>query len=332
MLVYDLIYNNRSFYSNYVWVIKQPPKIIFGQNSVNEFKFPEKCLVITSKGTKSRGWLDYSGLTNQIIFDDVETNPSIETTQKIISKFQNSDFTHIIGIGGGSSMDVAKFCAFKMNKLKIMIPTTFGSGSEVTRISVLKVNGKKKSFHDDKIFADIAIVDPIFIESSNENIIKNSAIDACAQCTEAYDSKLSNIYTKFICNEAFTRLEDGILNNNTENLVLGSLLSGLGFGNSSTTLGHGLSYVYSNDGFSHGHALAFTTTVSHEFNNSIFYKRFLKLVKKLNFQPIHLNQNLVDAANLIMTDKKHLDPNPRVVTKNTIIELLEKINAGHALD
>jgi len=45
-----------------------------------------------------------------------------------------------------------------------------------------------------------------------------------------------------------------------------------------------------------------------------------------------LNQNLVDAANLIMTDKKHLDPNPRVVTKNTIIELLEKINAGHALD
>jgi succinate semialdehyde reductase len=196
----------------------------------------------------------------------------------------------------------------------------------------LKIKGKKKSFHDDKIFADIAIVDPIFIESSNENIIKNSAIDACAQCTEAYDSKLSNIYTKFICNEAFTRLEDGILNNNTENLVLGSLLSGLGFGNSSTTLGHGLSYVYSNDGFSHGHALAFTTTVSHEFNNSIFYKRFLKLVKKLNFQPIHLNQNLVDAANLIMTDKKHLDPNPRVVTKNTIIELLEKINAGHALD
>ena len=90
--------------------------------------------------------------------------------------------------------------------------------------------------------------------------------------------------------------------------------------------------MQSNESFSHGHALAFTTAVSHEFNNSIFYKRFLKLVKKLNFQPIHLNQNLVDAANLIMTDKKHLDPNPRVVTKNTIIELLEKINAGHALD
>jgi len=315
-----------------LYTIKQPNQIIFGKYSARDFDFPNDSLVITSRGAKSRGWLDYTSLENCLCFDMVESNPSMDTVEKIISEFNDKKFNTIIGIGGGSSLDVAKYCAYKLNKFKIMIPTTFGSGSEVTRISVLKIKGKKKSFHDDKIFADIAIVDPIFIESSNENIIKNSAIDACAQCTEAYDSKLSNIYTKFICNEAFTRLEDGILNYNSENLVLGSLLSGLGFGNSSTTLGHGLSYVYSNEGFSHGHALAFTTAVSHEFNNSIFYKRFLKLVKKLNFQPIHLNQNLVDAANLIMTDKKHLDPNPRVVTKNTIIELLEKINAGHALD
>ena len=315
-----------------MYTIKQPNQIIFGKYSARDFDFPNDSLVITSRGAKSRGWLDYTSLENCLCFDMVESNFSMDTVEKIISEFNDKKFNTIIGIGGGSSLDVAKYCAYKLNKFKIMIPTTFGSGSEVTRISVLKIKGKKKSFHDDKIFADIAIVDPIFIESSNENIIKNSAIDACAQCTEAYDSKLSNIYTKFICNEAFTRLEDGILNYNSENLVLGSLLSGLGFGNSSTTLGHGLSYVYSNEGFSHGHALAFTTAVSHEFNNSIFYKRFLKLVKKLNFQPIHLNQNLVDAANLIMTDKKHLDPNPRVVTKNTIIELLEKINAGHALD
>ena len=315
-----------------MYTIKQPNQIIFGKYSARDFDFPNDSLVITSRGAKSRGWLDYTSLENCLCFDMVESNPSMDTVEKIISEFNDKKFNTIIGIGGGSSLDVAKYCAYKLNKFKIMVPTTFGSGSEVTRISVLKIKGKKKSFHDDKIFADIAIVDPIFIGSSNENIIKNSAIDACAQCTEAYDSKLSNIYTKFICNEAFTRLEDGILNYNSENLVLGSLLSGLGFGNSSTTLGHGLSYVYSNEGFSHGHALAFTTAVSHEFNNSIFYKRFLKLVKKLNFQPIHLNQNLVDAANLIMTDKKHLDPNPRVVTKNTIIELLEKINAGHALD
>ena len=310
-----------------MWTIKQPPKIIFGQNSVNEFKFPEKCLVITSKGSKSRGWLDYSRLTNQIIFDDVETNPSIEITEKIISKFQDSDFTHIIGMGGGSSMDVAKFCAFKMNKLKIMIPTTFGSGSEVTRISVLKVNGKKKSFHSDDLLADISIIDPYFIKDTPFEIIKNSAIDACAQCTEAFDSKLANIYTKFLCEKAFDILEKVLIDETYENLSYGAMISGLGFGNSSTTLGHALSYVYSNEGISHGHALAFTTTIAHKFNDSKFYDRFKSLVDLLNFKPIKLNQNLEKAAELIQTDRKHLDYNPKNISHNEIIKLLSSINS-----
>ncbi len=311
-----------------MWTIKQPPKIIFGKNSVNEFSFPEKCLVITSKGANSRGWLEYSGLTNQIIFDNVESNPSIETAEKIIFEFQNSDFSHIIGIGGGSSMDVAKYCAFKMNKLKIMIPTTFGSGSEVTRISVLKVDGKKKSFHNDKLFTDIAIIDSHFIENPFNQTIKNSIIDACAQCTESYDSKIANEYTKFLCNSAFDLLEEGVMTNNSEKVVIGSLLDGLGFGNSSTTLGHALSYVYSNEGISHGHALAFTTTVAHKFNNSQFYKRFVRLVQKLEFSNISLSQSLDEAAKLILTDRKHLDNNMKQVTKNDIINLLEIINSG----
>ena len=309
-----------------MWTIKQPPQIIFGKNSVKEFSFPDKCLVITSKGARSRGWLEYAGLNNHIVFDDVEPNPSLETTEKIIFKFQDFDFSHIVGIGGGSSMDVAKYCAFKMNKLKIMIPTTFGSGSEVTRISVLKVDNKKKSFHDDGIFADVAIIDSYFIENSDDEIIKNSVIDACAQCTEAYDSKLANPYTKFLCNSAFDLLEEGILTKNYEKIITGSLFDGLGFGNSSTTLGHALSYVYSNEGISHGHALAFTTTVAHKFNNSKFYERFRDLVSKLDFPKINLKQSLEDAAETIIPDTKHLDNNPKSVTKEDIVKLLESIN------
>ena len=315
-----------------MWTIKQPPKIIFGKNSLREYSFPEHCLIITSKGAKSRGWLEYAGLSNQQIFDEVEPNPSIQTVNKIILKFKNSDFTHIVGIGGGSSMDVAKFCAFKMNKKKIMIPTTFGSGSEVTRISVLKVDGKKKSFHDDGLFADVAIVDSFFIKNSDKEIIKNSAIDACAQCTEAYDSTISNPYTKFLCNTAFDLLEEGIMKENYEKLVIGSLVDGLGFGNASTTLGHALSYVYSNEGISHGHALAFTTLAAHKFNNSTYYERFLKLVKHLKFKSITLNQNLDDAAELILSDKKHLDNNPRNVSKNDIIKMLKKIDTSDLLN
>ena len=309
--------------------ITQPAVIIFGKHSAREYSFPENCLVITSKGAISRGWLEYLKLKDFSIFDEVEPNPPIETVEKIISQFKNENFSIIIGLGGGSSLDVAKFVAFKMRKKKIVLPTTFGSGSEVTRISVLNVDGKKTSFHDEKILADVAIVDPIFIEDTPIEVIKNSAIDACAQCSEAYDSKLGNPYTKFLCNTAFDILEYAILNDKFEKLALGSLLTGLGFGNSSTTLGHALSYVYSNEGIMHGHALSFTTLVAHKFNNSVFYKRFENIVKKLNFKNIALNLDLNTASELILEDKKHLDNNPIPITKNEIINLLKKINLNH---
>ena len=307
--------------------ITQPPVIMFGRHSARDYSFPQNCLVITSRGAITRGWLEYLKLDNYHIFDKVESNPSIETAESIISEFSNSNFSSIIGLGGGSSMDVAKFVANKMDKFKILIPTTFGSGSEVTRISVLKVNGKKKSFHDDSQIANIAIVDSHFIEDSPIEIIRNSAIDATAQCSEGFDSKSGNSFTKFLCNHAFNLLEEGIMKMDKEKIVMGSLISGLGFGNCSTTLGHALSYVFSNEGYSHGHALAFTTTVSHEFNNSQFYRRFKNLVNKLNFEPIHLTQNLEDAAEIILSDRKHLDYNPHPVSKNDIIDLLKKINS-----
>ncbi len=311
-----------------MFTIKQPSTIIFGKYSARDYKIPTDSLVVTSPGAKSRNWLEYVGLTDSYIYDNVESNPSIETTEQIISEFSDSNFSNIIGIGGGSVLDVAKFVAYKMKKIKIMVPTTFGSGSEVTRIAVLKVNGKKQSFHDDNIFADIAIVDPYFIHNTPEVIIKNSAIDACAQCTEGYDSKTSNSYTKFLCQKAFDILENAILNEKYEDLAYGSLCAGLGFGNTSTTLGHALSYVFSNEGVSHGHALAFTTTVAHRFNDSVFYNRYKNLVRKLNFEEINLKQNLEDAANFILLDRKHLDNNPKEISKPEIIKLLRIILDG----
>ena len=111
-----------------------------------DYHYPSNSLIITSKGAISRGWIDYLKIKNFSIFDEVEPNPSIETVEKIISQFKIENFSCIIGLGGGSSLDVAKFVAFKMGKKKIMIPTTFGSGSEVTRISVLNVDRKKPVF------------------------------------------------------------------------------------------------------------------------------------------------------------------------------------------
>ena len=309
-----------------MFTIKQPPNIVYGKNSASEYNFPKNSLLITSSGAKNRNWFSYINFEPSLIYDQVEPNPSIETVNKIIEIFQKKDFTTVVGLGGGSVLDVAKYVAYKLKKQKILIPTNFGSGSEVTRISVLKVNGLKKSFHDDQLFADVAIVDSNFAEIMNTETLKNSVIDACAQCTEAYDSKLSNPYTKFLCSTAFDILEDAILNKNPEKLALGSMISGLGFVNSSTTIGHALSYVFSNEGISHGHALAFTTIAAHNFNKSQFYLRFKNLVKVLNFEKISINQNLDNASELILSDRKHLDNNPLEVSKNDIIDILKQIN------
>ena len=149
-----------------MYVIKQPSEIIFGKYSAQKFNFPDNCLLITSKGSTKRGWEKYLRLKNHYLFDQVENNPSMDTVGKIVNIFSKKNISTIIGLGGGSCLDVAKYCGFKMNKNKILIPTTFGSGSEVTRISVLKINGKKKSFHDDKLFADTAIIDSSFLTST----------------------------------------------------------------------------------------------------------------------------------------------------------------------
>ena len=304
--------------------IKQPNQIVIGKGSAHNFQYPNNSLLITSKGAKSRGWIKYLDVDESVtIYDQVENNPSMDTVEKILKEFSNLNFLCVIGLGGGSCLDVAKYLGYELKKRKILIPTTFGSGSEVTRISVLKINGKKKSFHSDDLIADVAIEDTNFLKNMPREIFNNSVIDSCAQATEAYDSKNSNPYTKFLCKLAFEKLEFGILNNDSESIVLGSLYCGLGFGNASTTLGHALSYVYSNEGYSHGHALAFTTLIAHKFNDSIFYKRFENIVKKLKFKKISLNLDLYQASEIILKDRKHLDNNPKPVTKKDIMKLLD---------
>ena len=138
-----------------MFTIKQPSEIIFGKNSALKYDFPKKSLLITSSGAEKRDWFSNVNLDTNLIFNHVESNPSIETTNNIIKKFESYDFSTVVGLGGGSVLDVAKYVGYKLKKSKILVPTNFGSGSEVTRISVLKVDGKKKSFHNDELFADM---------------------------------------------------------------------------------------------------------------------------------------------------------------------------------
>jgi succinate semialdehyde reductase len=245
--------------------------------------------------------------------------------EEIRKKYEDRKISAYIGLGGGSSMDVCKYLGKLTGIPKILIPTTFGTGAEMTTYAVVSFDHKKKLLQDEAFLADAAIVDPYFLPGTPFNIMRNSACDALAQASEGYDSKLGNPFTRLFCKEAFDILEDAIMNDKQDLLPYGAMLSGIGFGNSSTTLGHALSYVFSNEGVPHGYSLSSCTTVAHKFNKSTYYERFKKVCQKLKFEQLTLKQSLDEAADVIMPDRGHLDNNPIEVTKQDIVQCLDEI-------
>ena len=309
-----------------------PKKIVFGENAAKEFDYPKNSLIITTTTQDIYNkWIEYMGITNYEIYDKATPDPAIETVEQIQKEFEGKNISTYIGLGGGSSMDICKYLSKVTSIPKILIPTTFGTGAEMTTYAVISFEHKKKLLQDEAFLADAAIVDPYFLPGTPFNIMRNSACDAAAQASEGYDSKIGNPFTRFFCKEAFDILEDAIINDKQQLLPYGAMLSGIGFGNSSTTLGHALSYVFSNEGVPHGYALSSCTTVAHKFNESIFYERFKRICQKLKFEPLKLKQPLDEAADVIMPDRGHLDNNPKEVTKEDIIKCLDEIVNGNPL-
>ncbi len=306
------------------------PKVInFGKNALSETQYPKNALVVTTAPPEvSSKWLGKMKITDYLLYDKVEPEPSIETVNKVMAEYKPKNISSVIGLGGGSSLDVAKYTGAELKIPKILIPTTFGTGAEMTTYCVLKFEGKKKLLQDERFLADMAIVDSYFMEGTPEAIVKNSVCDACAQATEGYDSKRGNDLTRMMCKNAFDVLYDAIMNNKPENYPFGSMLSGIGFGNASTTLGHALSYVFSNEGVPHGYSLSSCTTVAHKFNKSIFYEKFKQVIEKLKFDKLTLKTPIDQAADVVMTDRGHLDPNPIPVTKEDVMHLLQDIVDG----
>ena len=313
-----------------MYTVRIPKVINFGKNALGETEYPKNALVVTTVPPElSDKWLAKMGIKDYMLYDQVKPEPSIDDVNAVISQFKDKNPSVLIGLGGGSSMDVVKYAAPEMKKEKILIPTTFGTGAEMTTYCVLKFDGKKKLLREDRFLADMAVVDSYFMNGTPEQVIKNSVCDACAQATEGYDSKLGNDFTRTLCKQAFEILYDAIMNNKPENYPYGSMLSGIGFGNCSTTLGHALSYVFSNEGVPHGYSLSSCTTVAHKHNKSIFYDRFKEAMKKLGFDKLDLKADVSVAADTIMTDRGHLDPNPIPISKEDIIKCLQDIKSGN---
>jgi len=227
-------------------------------------------------------------------FYDFEVNPKLEdviTGVKLLTK-EKSEL--IIAVGGGSVIDVAKSINVLINyddnqymdviggKLKklqtklplIAIPTTSGTGSEVTHFSVLYVNKKKYSVADQSILPNYALLDPELTYSASPYLTAVSGLDALCQSIESYWAVNSTEESRDYASSAID-----ISLNNLENAVNGDLsakdkvsdvayLSGKAINISKTTAPHAISYpITTHFGLPHGHAVAITLGSFFEINN-----------------------------------------------------------------
>lgn len=146
--------------------------------------------------------LDACGI-GQMLYDEVEENPSVETVMQARSFGLSGGADLVIGIGGGSALDAAKAVALMLrhpaedaaylygssetDRLPlILIPTTCGTGSEVTGVSVLTIHARKtKGSISHSIFADAALIDGRYLASVPEQVLRNTAVDALGHLWES---------------------------------------------------------------------------------------------------------------------------------------------------
>jgi len=321
-----------------------PQKVIFGAGSValtgEEAKRlgSRKVLIVTSPGMLHRPHLEQATASlekhklRSDVFSGVTPEPPIEDVYRCISFARKKGPDLLIGLGGGSVMDVAKKAAADLSLPRIMVPTTAGTGSEVTHESVLKVDGKKRAFVDAGLIADVAIVDPNLCQTMSKRLTTSSGMDALAHAVECYESKRSNPVAKTLAFEAYNLVKDNLLKavkGDTQamvNLSLGSLMAGMAFGNSGTTLGHALSYPLSNRGIPHGEAVAMMLPHALEFNgaDSAFAKKLRKLVRTVEFR-WDPRWDVNQMATEVMEDERHLGNNPVRVTFKDVLGIFEKM-------
>jgi alcohol dehydrogenase class IV len=327
---------------NFTFIL--PQRIFFGWNSLEKIGEElkrlggKKPLIVTSKGmAKREGFFKLTTLIKKeklspVVFNSVEPEPSMETAEKCMRIARESDCDLIIGFGGGSAMDVAKKVAMDLGLTKIMIPTTVGTGSEVTHESVLKVEGEKRAFVDERLTADAAIVDPSLMMTMTTRSIASSGMDALAHAIESYQCKRSNELTRSLAHKAYPLIKDNIRRaithdeNAISNMALASLMAGMAFGNSGTTLCHALTYPLSNKGIPHGEAVAIVLPSTLEFNN--FDKEIIREIRKIIAEigmPTKFKGNAHEMATVVMKDERHLSNNPRMVTFEDVVSIYRKV-------
>lgn len=278
--------------NNMQW-IKLPPKIYFERNSIKylrDMKEMNKVMIVTDRGMYNLGYVKkvedvLNGRRNKVdleLFFDVESDPSFETVEKGLELMRNFQPDTIIALGGGSPMDAAKVMwllyenpevnfddikqkfmdirkrAFRFPELGkkaslVCIPTTSGTGSEVTPFSVItdKKENKKYPLTDYALTPTVAIVDPEFVMGLPASIAADTGIDVLTHAIEAYVSILASDFTDGWAKQAvklvFDYLELSVKEGANhpiarEKMHNASTIAGMAFANAFLGMNHSLAH------------------------------------------------------------------------------------------
>jgi alcohol dehydrogenase class IV len=205
------------------------------------------------------------------VFDAVEADPSVATLTAAVEAGRASDATGILGFGGGSSLDVAKVAALLLGSDQpldeawgvnnargprlplVLVPTTAGTGSEVTPVAILTVGGdEKRGVSSPVILPDVALLDAELTLGLPAPITAATGVDAMVHAIEAYASASANNnpLSRMLAREALRLLggnieaavADGGNAAAREAMLLGSMLAGQAFANSPVAAVHALAY------------------------------------------------------------------------------------------
>ncbi len=260
------------------FIFNIPTKIIFGIGSLEKLttEIPEttqSILIVTDENLNQN-----TDIIRQIeallfdfhicIFDKIAENPLIETVDEGAAFALKNEVDLIIGIGGGSSMDAAKGIALAYtNDIKfklildgaspkksalpiICIPTTSGTGSEVTPFAVFtdKEDESKKGYSHPSIFPMVSIIDPELTYSMPENVRVNTGLDVLAHASEAYLSLESNVLNDQIALESIKLVIQNLPlavkgdESAIASMAYASVLAGIAITHASTILPHIMGY------------------------------------------------------------------------------------------
>lgn len=275
--------------------------------------------IVTDKGVTHSGTL--ASVTDQLlknqyaVYDNIPPEPEVSVVKACIDVFSQGNHDGVLAVGGGSAMDTAKCVAvmagysgdiasfFGENTVGersiplIAIPTTAGTGSEVTNIAILSDPEAqvKRGIVSDYLLPDVAIVSPEMTVSCPPSVTAASGVDALVHALEAYLSKFSSAITDALAIKAMTLIINALPTayqepenlQAREDMATGSLLAGLAFGNAGVGAVHALAYPLGGRyHISHGVSNALLLPYVMEYNKAVCLARFGDIAQAFG-EPVH---------------------------------------------